>query len=129
MEEEGDEEEHLGDDQEGRGQLGGDDLQHSPLLRVSEVTHPGCHPDLSFTVLHILQTILARSEDVVMQVEASRGQMELTRLIIEDSFVTLRLAMNCQYVTKAVIAMDWRLEFITLSEDTLAVLRKINIDI
>ena len=122
MEEEGDEEEHLGDDQEGRGQLAGDDLQHSPLLRVSEVTHPDRHPDLSITVLHILQTILARSEDVVMQVEASRGQMELTRLIIEDSFVTLRLAMNCQYVTKAVIAMDWRLEFITLSEDTLSIL-------
>ena len=129
MEEEGDEEEHLGDDQEGRGQLAGDDLQHSPLLRVSEVTHPDRHPDLSITVLHILQTILARSEDVVMQVEASRGQMELTRLVIEDSVVTLRLSVNCQEVTKAVIAMDWRLEFITIFEDTLAVLRKINIDI
>ena len=123
MKDEGDEEEHLGDDQEGGGQLGGDDLKHSPLLRVSEVTHPGRHPDLAITVLHILQTILARSEDVVMQVEASRGQMELTRLIIEDSCVTLRLSVNCQDVSEAVIATDRRLEFITLFEDTLAVLR------
>ena len=66
MENEGDEEEHLGDDQEGGGQLAGDDLQNAPILRVSEVTHPGRHPDLAITVLHILQTILARTEDVVI---------------------------------------------------------------
>ena len=52
--------------------------------------------------------------------------MELTRLVIEDSGVTLRLSVNSQDVTEAVIATDWRLEFITIFEDTLTILRKIN---
>ena len=52
--------------------------------------------------------------------------MELTRLVIEDSGVTLRLSVNSQDVTEAVIATDWRLEFITILEDTLTILGKIN---
>ena len=94
VEDEGDEEKHLRDDQEGGGELAGDGLDHAPVLWVSEVTHPGHQSDL-VTSIHILQTILVREKDMMMQVEAGRSQVELTGVIIENSCVTLRLSMDC----------------------------------
>ena len=57
VEDEGDEEKHLGDDQEGGSELTGDDLQDSPLPRVSEVADPRHHPDPAPT-FYVLQAIL-----------------------------------------------------------------------
>ena len=59
----------------------------------------------------------------MIKMEAGRGQVKLARLVIEDCAVAIRFSVNCQDVTEAVIATDRRLEFITISEDTLSILR------
>ena len=59
----------------------------------------------------------------MIEMEAGRGQVKLARLVIEDCGVAIRFSVNCQDVAEAVIATDRRLEFITISEDTLSILR------
>ena len=66
---------------------------------------------------------LVRKEDMVIKMEAGRGQVKLARLVIENCGVAIRFSVNCQDVAEAVIATDRRLEFITISEDTLSILR------
>ena len=123
VEHEGDEEKHLRDDQEGGGELAGDDLQDSSILRVTEVADPRHHPDF-VPGLHILQTILVRREDMMVKMEAGRGQIKLAWIVIEDSGVAGRLPVNCQDIGEAVVVTDWRPEFITIFEDTFPVLRR-----
>ena len=124
VEDEGDEEEHLRDDKEGGCELAGDDLEYSPLLRVTEVADPRHHPDLAPGLLRVLQTILVRPEDMMVQMEAGRGQVELARLVIEDGGVAVRLPVNCQDIGETDIFSNWRSEFIIIFEDTLTVLRR-----
>ena len=125
VEDEGDEEKHLGDDQEGGSELTGDDLQDSPLLWVTEVADPRHHPDLAPT-FYVLQTILVRLEDMMVKMEAGRGQIKLARIVIEDSTIARRLPVHCHCkdIGEAVIVTDWRPEFIIIFEDTFPVLRR-----
>ena len=123
VEDECDEEEDLRDDQEGGGELAGDDLKDSSLLRVTEVTDPRHHPDLA-PGLRVLQTILVRPEDMMVKMEAGRGQIELARLVIEDGGVAVRLPVHCQDIGEADIVPDGGSEFIIIFEDTLLVLTR-----
>ena len=118
------EEEDLGDDQEGGGEPAGDHLEDSSLLRVTEVADSRHHPDLAPGLLRVLQTILVRPEDMMVKMEAGRGQIELARLVIEDSGVTVWLPVNCLNTGEADIFTEWRSEFIIIFEDTLPVLRR-----
>ena len=91
MQDEGEEQEDLGDDEEGGGQLGRD---HRPQRGVrspglGQLTHAGHQPQLPGLRDQVLEAVVGGAEGVVAEPEAASVEAELPRLLVHQRGLAL----------------------------------------
>ena len=127
VDDEGEEEEDLGDDEECWSESGGDDLKHSLIIVSSDASSADLGDDSAelVTMRHLLQTILTCDHSVVTYDQPCSAHSPVPGIIIHCHIAVFQVIMDHQQIILSDVIMggQGRLETVLRCEDTVTSVR------